>query len=107
MKSLLHSVSRRGIKDEILQLRKEGFSYRDIQDKLKCSRSTINYHCEREGMTDTGMKIEIVSEDLKKQIFEFTKTNTVKKAMEKFNLGRTTIKKYKFKKAKREKPFIF
>ncbi len=48
------------------------------------------------------MKVEFVSEKVKEQIYEFTKTNTVKKTMEKFGLGRTTIKKYKFKKAKEE-----
>lgn len=100
MESLLHSKARRGIKEEILRLRNEGLSYRDIQQKLSCSRATINYHCQKENLTDTGMKMEFVSEEVKKQIFEFTKTATVKKAMEKFGLGRTTIKKYKFKKHK-------
>lgn len=97
-KNRLHDNGRRGIKEEILQLRKEGFSYREIQKKLNCSKSTINYHCQNEKLTDTGLKVEVVSEKVKEEIYEFTKTNTVKKAMEKFGLGRTTIKRYKFKK---------
>jgi DNA invertase Pin-like site-specific DNA recombinase len=101
-KDRLHENGRRGIKEDILKLRNEGYSYRDIQKKLKCSKSTINYHCQNENLTDTGMKVEFVSEKVKEQIYEFTKTNTVKKTMEKFGLGRTTIKKYKFKKAKEE-----
>lgn len=33
------------MKDQILNLRKKGLSYNDIQQKLKCSKSTISYHC--------------------------------------------------------------
>ncbi len=33
------------IKDKILKLRKKGLSYRKIQEKIKCSKGTIAYHC--------------------------------------------------------------
>ena len=33
------------MKEQILQLREEGLSYRDIQKKLGCSKGTISYHC--------------------------------------------------------------
>lgn len=33
------------MKEEILQLRKEGNSYNQIKEKLGCSLSTISYHC--------------------------------------------------------------
>jgi len=33
------------MKDKILNLRKKGLSYNDIQKKLKCSKATISYHC--------------------------------------------------------------
>lgn len=33
------------VKKEILKLREEGNSYREIEKKLGCSRSTISYHC--------------------------------------------------------------
>lgn len=32
------------LKDQILQLKAEGYSYRQIQDKLGCSKGTIAYH---------------------------------------------------------------
>jgi hypothetical protein len=32
------------IKNEIFELRKKGYSYRDIQKKLNCSKGTIAYH---------------------------------------------------------------
>lgn len=39
------------VKDQILELRDRGYSYRDIQNKLKCSKGTISYHC-GEGQKD-------------------------------------------------------
>jgi 5-methylcytosine-specific restriction endonuclease McrA len=33
------------MKEEILKLRKEGKSYNDISKILRCSKSTISYHC--------------------------------------------------------------
>lgn len=33
------------VKDQILELRKLGYSYPEIQERLKCSKGTISYHC--------------------------------------------------------------
>ena len=33
------------MKEDILRLREEGLSYRDIQSKLGCSKGLISYHC--------------------------------------------------------------
>lgn len=33
------------VKDKILKLRKLGYSYREIEFKLGCSKGTISYHC--------------------------------------------------------------
>lgn len=33
------------VKDQILALRKLGYSYPEIQKKLQCSKGTISYHC--------------------------------------------------------------
>jgi 5-methylcytosine-specific restriction endonuclease McrA len=33
------------VKDQILKLRDLGYSYRQIQEKLHCSKGTIAYHC--------------------------------------------------------------
>lgn len=104
-KNRLHDNGRRGIKEDILRLRNEGYSYRDIQEKLKCSKSTINFHCEKEKLTDTGMKMEMLDEKTKNAILEYTKTKTTKQAMEHFGLGRTTIKRYKFKSEENAKKF--
>ena len=87
----------RGIKDDILRLRDEGFSYREIADKLQCSKSTINFHCKRHDKTDTGMKVYLIEQEVKDSIKEHTKTHTKKEAMEKFGVGRSTVKRYKTK----------
>jgi 5-methylcytosine-specific restriction endonuclease McrA len=33
------------LKTKILELRKQGYSYNEIQDSLGCSKSTISFHC--------------------------------------------------------------
>lgn len=33
------------MREQILELRAQGFSYRQIQEQLGCSKSTIAYHC--------------------------------------------------------------
>jgi len=44
------------MKEEILKLRDLGFSYNEIHEKLKCSKSTISYHCSK--IEDNDMKIK-------------------------------------------------
>lgn len=87
----------RGIKDDILRLRDEGFSYCEIAEKLQCSKATINFHCKRHDKTDTGMKVYPIEEQTKEQIKEYTKTHTKKEAMKEFEVGRSTVKRYKNK----------
>lgn len=85
----------RNLKSDIVQLRKEGKSYREIQKILQCSRGTINYNCKKTNLTDTGLKIHPVSSELKAQIAQFCKTNTSKVASAHFGLGLSSIKKYR------------
>ena len=44
------------MKEEIIELRKMGFSYNDISKKLNCSKSVVSYHCSKLG--DNGEKIK-------------------------------------------------
>jgi DNA-binding CsgD family transcriptional regulator len=85
----------RQLKHQVLTLRAEGKSYREIQKLLNCSRGTVNYHCKENDMTDTGMKIHPITKELKIQIAEFCKNNTSAKASERFGLSLSTIKKYR------------
>lgn len=97
-KNALHQKSRRGIKSDILNLRKKGKSYREIEAILKCSKSTIAYHCKNEnlegGMVEYTHHKEISAEDARK-IYEFTKKNkNVSEASRVLGHCRTTILKY-------------
>jgi transposase len=85
----------KGLKNQVLKLRAEGKSYRAIQKELNCSRGTINYHCKDNDMTDIGMKVHPLTNELKTQIAEFCQTNTSAKATEQFGLSLSTIKKYR------------
>ena len=85
----------RQLKHKVLTLREEGKSYRAIQKELNCSRGTVNYHCKDNDMTDTGMKVHPLHNDIKIQIAEFCQTNTSVKATEHFGLSLSTIKKYR------------
>jgi DNA-binding CsgD family transcriptional regulator len=89
------------LKDVILKLRTEGKSLNEIVKILDCSKSTVSFHLKRNDVSDIGLKKELVNEEVKKEIAEFTKTNTIKNAMKKFNLGRSTIIKYATKKTGR------
>lgn len=44
------------MKEKILELRKLGFSYNEIVEKLNCSKSTISYHCSK--LETNGEKIK-------------------------------------------------
>ena len=85
----------RQLKNQVLSLRAEGKSYRIIQKELNCSRGTINYHCKENDMTDIGMKIHPITNELKVQIAEYCQSNTSVKASENFGLSLSTVKKYR------------
>jgi transposase len=86
---------KRNLKNQILTLRNQGKSYREIQKELICSRGTINYHCRENELTDIGMKIPPVDTELKSQIADYCKDSTLADASKYFGLSLSTIKKYK------------
>ena len=86
---------KRNLKQEIIQMRNEGKSYREIQKILGCSRGTINYHCRITGMVDTGKKLYPVDNDLKKSIAEYCKNHSLIATAKAFKLSISTINNYK------------
>lgn len=85
----------RNIKEQILRLRTEGKSYREIEKELNCSRGNVWFHCNKHGLTDTGKKKHAIDKKTKKQIAKFCKTHTSKEASEFFKLSIQTIKNYR------------
>jgi|LakMenE18May11ns_1017448.scaffolds.fasta_scaffold8569056_1 transposase len=86
---------KRNLKPQILSLRNQGKSYREIQKELVCSKGTINYHCKENELTDIGMKVAPISDDVKFEISDFCKEHTLMEASNHFGLSLSTIKKYK------------
>jgi DNA-binding CsgD family transcriptional regulator len=86
---------RRNLKADIIQLRSEGKSYREIQKILSCSRGTINYHCRNIGMVDIGKKKYPIDNDLKKSISEYAKKHSLVATAKAFKLSLSTINNYK------------
>jgi 5-methylcytosine-specific restriction endonuclease McrA len=62
------------MKEQILKLRNEGKSYREIEKILGCSRSTISYHC-GDGSKD---KCQARQRKLRRENCLLTKLNTFK-----------------------------
>ena len=50
------------IKDQILELRNSGYSYRQIEQKLNCSKGTISYHCGK------GQKTKTINRTIKNRL---------------------------------------
>ena len=86
---------RRNLKNDIVQMRNEGMSYRKIQKILSCSRGTINYHCRNTGMVDIGKKVYALDNDMKKSIAEYCKNHSLVDTAKAFKLSISTINNYK------------
>jgi transposase len=83
------------LREPILKLRGEGKSYRQIEKILKCSRGSVHYHCDNNGLTDTGKKRFPINAETKKEIYEYCKTHSDAEAMNHFSKSLSTIQKYK------------
>lgn len=81
-------------KQDIIRLRKDGKSYNQIKKELDCSKSTVAYHCQNEGLEDIGMKKEKVSDKKKEAIRETYKNKTAEKTAEIHDVSESTVKKY-------------
>jgi DNA-binding CsgD family transcriptional regulator len=89
----------RNIGPQIIELRKNGDAYNTIAKKMDCSKSTVQYHCTKVGLTDIGLRLIEVSEDIQKEIPEYRKTHTLNETAEKFGISVSTVKNYQNKKA--------
>ena len=87
--------TKRNLKSEIINLRNQGKSYREIKQILNCSKGTINYHCKILGMVDIGKKKYPIDNEMKKSISEYCKNHSLVETSKVFKLSISTINNYK------------
>lgn len=84
------------MKDEILKLKREGLTHKEIINKLGCAKSTISYHCNKNGLGDkTNSKLET---ELINKIKKYYINHTINETAIKFNISETTVVRYVDKK---------
>ena len=65
------------MKEQILKLVEDGFTYNEISKKLNCSKAVISYHCKKNNITSKNIRLE-VDEDLIlkiKELYEIHKSS--------------------------------
>ena len=91
------------MKEEIIKLINEGFTYNDITKKLGCSKSTISYHCSKSKIKSKGKNID-VDDELVNKINELYKCgNSTYKISKILGISKSTALKYVDKKIIRVK----
>ncbi len=79
----------KSFKNEVINLRKKGFSYDEITSALGCSKATVSYHCKKVGM---GTKFAPATEKEIKEMQEYyNKCKSSIKVAEKFNRSKTFV----------------
>ena len=93
----------KGLKEEILSLRKKGLSYNEIANSLNCSKGSVSFHCKKVGLTNIGLKKDELKFDEIEKVKEYYLNHSLKETAAYFNISFTTVKRY----AKKErKPFL-
>lgn len=78
------------LKEKIIKLKKDGLTYSEISNELKCSKGTVSYHCKNNGLS-SDFKID---ENILKSMNEYYKFNTKNETAKKFNVSHSTVVKY-------------
>jgi DNA-binding CsgD family transcriptional regulator len=82
-------------KDDIIRLRKQGKSYREIENELDCSKGTIAYHCKQEGLKDIGYKQQKITDEKIKKINEFRLDGkTIEEISNRLDVSKSSVQKY-------------
>lgn len=76
-------------KVQILKLYKQGKSYNEISNILGCVKSTVSYHCKKEGI-NTGIENKLSEEDIS-EMKKMYKNHFRKEVAKKFNISETTV----------------
>ena len=79
-------------KNKILDLRKSGKTYKEIENELGYKKSLISYHCRMNGLG--GNEKETLSDEMIVAIKEYYKTNTADECAKRFNISKSSVIKY-------------
>lgn len=82
----------KSLKNEIINLRKQGFSYEEIASRVGCSKATISYHCKQVGI---GSKNSNVTDSEIRDMQEYyNDCKSSIKVAEKFGRSKTFVLSY-------------
>ena len=82
------------MKDKILELVKDGYTYKEIRKELGCTLSTIAYHCKRNGIKSShtvDRLSDVKIEEIKKLYDEIKSSTKVSKIL---GVSKTSVLKY-------------
>ena len=83
-------------KEKIIELRKNGKSYKEIKKEIGCSSGYISYVCKSIGINDIGLDSNKKLTDVEiLELKEYYKTHTKEETAIKFGISGTTVTKYK------------
>ena len=84
------------MKKEILKLRKQGLTYNEIKERLGCAKSTISYHCRKNGLSKPIVKIirKLSDDEIKKMQLFYNSIGSTRETAKKFNVAKSTVSKY-------------
>ena len=86
------------LKLRIIELRKQGKSYDEIVDLLKCSKGVISYHCKKHGMEDVGLGHSRFDRKLIDALNLYYLQHTKLETANHFKIAPSTVLKYVSKK---------
>ncbi len=82
------------LKLKIIKLRKEGLTYDEIGEKLKCSKGVISYHCRKSNLDDYN-KFVVPNDDDKKRMQEiYDETKSSLKVSKLTGWSKATVLRY-------------
>lgn len=88
--------------DEIIFLRKQNKTYKEICILLGCAMSTVSYHCKLHGLSKSNNKI-LTKEEIKELQNLYDKIGSLKKVAKITGRAFQTVQKYVQKKSNRKK----
>jgi len=70
------------MKEKIIELRKKGYTYREIKKELSCSVSTISYHCSKLKDNDLKIRINISKKKIKSFLTDNLSEDKIKRIVD-------------------------